>query len=233
MLKRTFTGLLVMIFSHMLVSNGAAADGSSPQEQALVPMDVPGVSSVYARPGATLANYSSVILAESHVAFRKNWDRDHNRGASLRNRVDARDMERIRAEIAALFQEVFSEELASSGLQLVNEPGELTMLIRPAILDLDITAPDTQSPGRSRTFVESAGSMTLKLEIYDAATGDLIVTVLDSRSSARSSGRGRFAFEANRMTNRAEAERMLRGWAGQLSDHLVAARAANNTAAVR
>jgi hypothetical protein len=35
------------------------------------------------------------------------------------------------------------------------------LLLRPAIIDLDITVPDSMSAGRSRTFTASTGAATL------------------------------------------------------------------------
>ena len=33
------------------------------------------------------------------------------------------------------------------------------MIVRPAIINLDVTAPDTPTAGRSRTYSSSAGEM--------------------------------------------------------------------------
>jgi hypothetical protein len=65
-----------------------------------------------------------------------------------------------------------------------------------------------------------AGEMTLALELRDAVTGTLLA---EARDRQRGIDRGRFTV-ANSVTNRAEAERVLRGWAMRLRDSLDAAR---------
>jgi len=68
-------------------------------------------------------------------------------------------MEKIKADVAELFREVFTEKLGmDGGYEIVEAAGDDVLLVRPAIIDLDITAPDTMSAGRSRTYTSSAGT---------------------------------------------------------------------------
>ena len=62
--------------------------------------------------------------------------------------------------------------------------------------------------------------MTLKLEIYDSVTGDLIATASDRRESPR---RGYLQWTTS-VTNNAEARRMLQRWAVSLVERLDEAR---------
>lgn len=174
------------------------------------------VKAVYAVPGATLEPYTKVILDDCHVAFRKNWDRDYNRRVTLDRRVSASDMEKMKSSLAEEFRKVFTDELEKGGYEVLDQAGDDVLLIRPALLDLDVSAPNVQSASRTRTYVASAGSMTLYMELYDSVTGAIIAKVLDPKAS----NRGGFAMEANRVTNKAEADRMLRSWARLLSNHL-------------
>ena len=68
----------------------------------------------------------------------------------------------------------------------------------------------------TRTFVASAGQMTLYMEMYDSATSTLIARVVDPEAADS----GGIAMAANRVTNSAEAERILHRWAKLLNDHL-------------
>ena len=72
---------------------------------------------------------------------------------------------------------------------------------------------------RSRTYVTSAGQMTLYMEMYDSATSDLLVRVIDPQEGDR----GGMGFQANRVTNSMEAKEILNRWATLLSNHLSAA----------
>lgn len=227
-MMRPTSGALTLSSALLLTSIGttqAADTFPDTLPDGLVRVEVSGVVAVYARPGATLEGYSEVILEKCHVAFRKDWERDYNRSTSFSARVDATDMERIRSSLSEEFQQIFREELTEGGYGLVDAPGDDVLIIRPALLDLAVTAPDTQSAGRSRSYVTSAGSMTLHMELLDSATGDVIATVIDPESP----GRGRLAFDANRVSNKAEADKVLRKWARLLREHLRTAREATRS----
>lgn len=186
-------------------------------EDGLVRIDSQKVDAVYWAEGATLASYDAVMLIDTPVAFRKNWMRDYNASRmSLSDRADEKDMERIRAELGQAFREVFTEALTEAGYKVVNEPGHNVLTLRPAIVDLDVSAPDLQSASITRTYTADAGEMTLYMELFDAATGSKIGQVID-RESAIDSGRIEYT---NRVTNRAEANRILGKWSDLLTEAL-------------
>ena len=179
----------------------------------LVPVKDAKVGMAYIDPKADFSVFKRVMILEPFVAFRSNWQRDQNRG-SRRNRVSTRDMERIKSDTANLLRDVFIEQLqADGGFEIVEEGGDDVLLIRPAIIDLDITAPDTMSAGRSRTFTASAGAATIYIELFDSVSGQIIGRAAD-RQTVRS--RGGAVTWSNRVTNSAEARRMFRGWADTL-----------------
>jgi len=70
----------------------------------------------------------------------------------------------------------------AGGYQVVTEPGPDTLLVIPAIVDLYITAPDTNVAARSRTYTANSGRMTLVLELRDSVTGETLARVVDSQS---------------------------------------------------
>lgn len=175
---------------------------------------------VYAKPGADLSGYRHVQLLDAYVAFKKNWERDQRSSSASPLRITSNDIEEIKNDTAAEFRKVFTEELNSSGYTVVDAAGDDVLLIRPAIINLDVSAPDTMSAGRTRSYTESAGEMTLYIELYDSVTGDLIAKVID-RKADRSSG---FYTWTNRATNRAAADRIMKGWADILVEALNEAR---------
>lgn len=175
------------------------------------------MANVWAQPGADLSQYERVYIAEPLVAFKKNWQREQNRGHI---KVRSSDMERIKNNVAGLFIEVFTEELAKGGYTLANERAEDVLLIRPAIIDLDVTAPDVRTTARSQSFTTSAGSMTLYLELVDSETGDLLAKALDRRADRDS---GTMQWQTG-PANRAAAIRIMRPWAEALRNALDEAR---------
>lgn len=172
---------------------------------------------VYVKPGATLAPYNRIKLLNCYVAFAKDWQKDYNRQAmSPSRRVSDDDMERIKTELAGEFRKVFTKELQDKGdYQIVDEIAGDVLIVRPAIIDLMITAPESVAPGMSHTLVRSAGQMTLYAELFDGPTGEIIARVVDPRADQGNSG-----MLANQATNRAEADRILRRWADLLRDSL-------------
>lgn len=172
---------------------------------------------VYAQPGADLSRYKRVHLLDAYVAFKKDWRRDQNTGGHLR--VTASDMEEMKTELAKMFRDVFTTTLEEAGYKLVTELGEDVLIIRPAIINLDVTAPDTMSSGRTRSYSESSGEMTLYLELYDSVTNALIGKALDRQFDRDT---GYFQWQS-RVTNRAAAQRILKQWANVLKDGLDAA----------
>jgi hypothetical protein len=173
------------------------------------------LATVYADPDADLSVYNRVILLDATVAFKKNWKREQNQyGNPLR--VKDRDMVKIQEEVAATFREVFTKELVDGGYAITDEPGEDVLLVKPAIVDLDVIAPDIQSSTRTRSFSESAGEMTLNLELFDSLTDDKIAMATDRK---RDNYRG-YLERRTSVSNRSDAKRMMRGWAKALTSAL-------------
>jgi len=180
--------------------------------------DTKDIAVVYAEAGADLAQYNRIYLIEPYVAFKKNWQRDQNRGMGMK--VKNTDMERIKIRVRELFMEVFTNELEKGGYTLTNERAEDVLIVRPAIIDLDVNAPDIMSAGRTDTYVRSAGSMTLYLELYDAETDDLLAKALDLKADR---DRGFMHWQTG-PANRQAAKRMMQPWAEALREGLDEAR---------
>lgn len=199
----------------LTLTSVAAAKDDLPDQTAdgLSRIESKNVDAAYLQEGATLAPYTKVMLVECSVAFRKNWMKDQNRStADLTNKVNADDMERIKKSLSAEFDKEFTKVLEEGGYSVVQNPGEDVLLLRPAIVNLDVTSPDLKSVNTRRSYSASAGQMTLYMELYDSATSAKIGLVLDSQN-ARDNG---FMSVSNSVTNRAEAGRMLRKWSSLL-----------------
>ena len=204
-------GLVILATSMLSTSSQADDHGAETTWDGLVEIDTNEVYRAFADPDAEFGGFTSVAILEPYVAFRSNWKRDQNRSRS-RN-VRASDVERIKQDVAYLFVDVFTEQLDAAGYNVVNYGGEEVLVLRPAILDLDITAPDVNRAGRNRTYAASTGAATLALDLFDSLTGDLLGRAIDRRTARRAGG---FAMRSNRVTNRADARREFRVWADQL-----------------
>lgn len=177
------------------------------------------LDAVYWKKGASLAQYHRIKIAPPQVEFRKNWQRDQNANRfGATNRVTAKDMDRIRAGVAASFTEQFTKELTEGGYQITNEEGDDVLLLKPSIINLDVNAPDVSmnQPTRVTTYASSAGEMTLSMELYDSMSNSLIGRVIDRRVDPDY----RIYDITNSVTNRADANRIMRSWARTLREAL-------------
>ncbi len=184
-------------------------------DDGLVRVENTTAQAVYRDPDADMSHYDRVYITDVAVAFKKDWLRDQNRKQTAASqRLTQQDADRIKDTVAMEFTRIFTEELDKGGYPVVSTldtgvSNENLLILRPAIVDLDVTAPDVPTPGRSQTYTASNGSMTLYLEFYDAITGDLLGKVADARAV-----RDRNYLQiSNSVTNKAEADRMMRRWA--------------------
>lgn len=178
---------------------------------------------VYRKPGASLTAYGEYGLAPCEVAFKKNWLRDQNSSRlDLTNRITQKDVNEIKTKLGAECDKYFRTALEEPpAYKLVEQftEGEQVLVITPAIVNLDIAAPDTMSPGITRTYTTSSGEMTLYLEVIDGTTHEVLFRVVDRR---RAPDTGIMQW-TNSVTNKADADRILRYWAGKLRKALDAA----------
>jgi len=209
-----------IIFSLFLASFAVAAVAAT---------DLPAVSTdglhlvpdtklraVYMKPGANLSEYDKVALLDTYVAFAKHWQQEYNEDAPFDEQVSDKDMQEIRDRVSKEFARVFTQVLTKGGHQIVTDAGTGVLILRPAIINLEITAPDTMAPDMSMSFVASAGSMTLYLELYDGKTQAIIGRIIDPEA-ADDAG---IAEVANRVTNTADFDRVVNRWAELLNAHL-------------
>ena len=174
------------------------------------------VHAAFVHPDADFSVFKRVAILPALVAFRSDWQRRQNQGSRSRN-VRASDMERIKEDVADLLNDVFIEQLEAAGYEVVHDAGDDVLILRPAILDLDVVAPDVSAASRSRTYTATTGAATLLLELFDSTTGQILGRAVDRRTAGRSGG---FATRSNRVTNRGDARREFRVWANQLVEFL-------------
>ena len=209
---------VVLLVSSLLVVVAPVAlaeEKGNPQPERtfdnLVAVEGAAMNMAFIDPDADFSVFKRVAILEPYIAFRSNWQRDQNR--SRTRNIRARDMDRIKADVATLFERVFTERLEDAGYEVVEMANEDVLLLRPAIIDLDITAPDTRAAGRSRTFTATTGAATLYIQLFDSYSGDIIGRAAD-RKSVRSAG-GQISW-SNSVTNNADARRMFGRWADTL-----------------
>lgn len=222
-LKRTGTFAASTIITAMLL--GLLMSGTAfAKKEKLPEVDSDGlhlqkntkVSVAYTVPDVDLSVYDKVKILDCYVDFVKNWEKHYNLDqVGLQGRVTDKDAENIKKRLATEFNREFTKVLTDKGYPVVDDVGPDVLLLRPALLNVDVTAPDVMSAGIQTTIVRSAGSMTLYMEMYDSATSKLLARVIDPEADDHG-----FAQAANRATNQHAADMILRNWADLLAKHL-------------
>lgn len=174
---------------------------------------------VYQLPNSSLSGYDKVILVDAYVAFRKNWLEERRSESIDPLSISKKDMEELTQRVAKEFRDEMTKELEKKGYAVVDktETGPDVLIVRPAIINLDIAAPDIGMASMHTYFVRSAGEMTLYAEIYDSVTSQMIVKVIDPEADDKWAGTG---VRANQVTNKAAADEIIRKWADALATHM-------------
>jgi hypothetical protein len=209
----SISALIACLFACTFVSVSMAKEKPPENWDGLERRKVKGLDNVYVRPDVQFTPYKSVQLEPTSVEFQKNWakSQDFNR------RPSAEDMQKIKDKLSELMREGFTQELVKGGYTVVDAPADDTLLVRTAIINLFINAPDLQDAGITRSYTTSAGSMTLVLEARDGPSGQLLARVVDSRSDDQAGGS---LMWTNSATNTADAKRMIAEWAKRLRQSL-------------
>jgi hypothetical protein len=195
----------------MMIPGVAALAADARLEEAmsydgLEKISVKGIDLAYARPGAKLSTYNRVMIDPVEIAFSKSWNPKAT-GRVLP--ISDADRDRIRSGVARIVHEEFVRELQSnSGYQVVTEAAPDVLRVKANIANLYVNAPDNNATN-TRTYVLSAGEMTLVAELYDSETGQVEARLVDRRE-ARSSGRLQLT---GAMQNADEARTIAAAWA--------------------
>jgi hypothetical protein len=176
-------------------------------------INIKGIDMAYALPGATLSGYSKVMISPIDVRFHKDWKPTV---AGTRRNLSSSEQQKIRDDVAKIVYNAFVEELQKGGYSVVAEPGPDVLLVRAAIVNLYITAPDVMTPGRTRVYTVSAGEMTLVAELADSDTGEIVARVLD-RAQARTTGNFQLS---SSVSSASEARSAASSWAKTLRGEL-------------
>jgi hypothetical protein len=213
---QSISRLLTLSAATLLLAACASAPRFDYSHDGLELREVRGLDEVWVRPGTDFSNYQELLVEPVEVAFDPHWD-----PRRVGSRLPLRDKEReeIRTDTAELFDQTFREELAGAErFELVDEPGDNTLIFAPQIIDLVINAPeDRTATSPVRTYVSEFGRVTLIAELKDAETGAILARIAD-REVARAISPLEFA---DRLANEREGKRVVRQWADALIEQLV------------
>lgn len=207
--RRHFTAFALSGLAFAAAARPALAAKPPAEWDGLVKVKAKNFELVYLRPGADFRGYAKVILDPTEIAFEKNWKRDYNSSSiSSSMQVSDKDIQRMADEGRKGAGEILRKAYAAGGYPVVDDPAADVLRVRTALVDITVSAPDTDSPGITRTYARDAGGATLVVEARDSLTGALLGRAIDSRTIDD------FTMEwRNRVTNRADFGRQVETWA--------------------
>ena len=175
-------------------------------------------AAVYVRPGAKFGGYDKVAILQCFVAFQRNWADNMNEENPLS--VPPQEMQQIKQKLSAEFMKVFTAQVTAGGYPVVDDAAKDVLVLRPAIINLQIQAPDPMS-GPGAVISQSAGQMTLYLELYDSVSSELLARVIDAESAGNVGGT--FGWQTS-SSNLMAADEILKKWSDTLVKYLEQAR---------
>jgi hypothetical protein len=183
-------------------------------------INIKGLDLAYAKPGASLAAYKRFKIDPVMVEFDKSWDPTRT---GSRIKLSAEERENIRTSVAKLVEDEFVKALQQGGAyQIATESAPDVLRVKVNIVNLYVNAPSGTGAGRSRTYVSSAGQMTLLAELVDSASGQVLARVADRREANGGAARMQMA---DKVINEGEARQVAADWARILRKAMDKARA--------
>jgi Protein of unknown function (DUF3313) len=216
-----FLRISTILFTGLLYCAGAAA-AHLPEVTAdgLHLVKQTDFGAVYLKPGAKLGQYDKVAVLECFVAFQRDWVQNMN--AQMADSVTPEMVQKIKTTLAAQFMKVFKQQLSQAGYSVVDDAARDVLVLRPAIVNLQVQAPDPMSnPGV--VYSQGAGQGTLYLELRDSVSSELLARVIDTEVAENLGGT--FGYQDSTQ-NLVQADTILKKWADRLVQFLKAARSA-------
>lgn len=166
-----------------------------------------GADLLYLRPGADFHGYNAIILDPAEVAFHKDWQRDIN-SSRRSGRISDSDVRAAINEARDKLRKSFENKFRQAGFQIVTAPGENVARVFVGVANVQVTAPEMNTAGRSRVFAREAGYATLVIEVRDSLSGELLGRAVDQGIAGDT-----FAMSRDRVSNWADFEQLFDDWA--------------------
>ena len=196
--------------SHGVGSSDATTEGLKRLERS-------GFRDAWVRPGTDFADYTKITLAAPEVRYRREPRDTRYRSSSSNFALSEPQMESFKRYLT----EALEAELAKSDhYELSPSSGPEVLLIQPSVIDLVVKVPTFREPGRSNFFTRSTADITLRIELRDSQSGDILARMED-RKEARQVGRMMTdLYWSNSVSDAAAVRNVFRRWARILRRHL-------------
>ena len=199
--------LKILLATAFLATASAVAADLPTSWDGLVEVKSKKMEFVYLLPNADFRPYSKIQYDPVEIATRKDWLQNYNDSAAgFDKRLSDGDVRAAIAEASGKFDKYFSDGFAKAGYTIVNAPGQDVLRVSVNVLNVEVSAPDTNSTGT--TFTADAGQAALVVEVRDSLTNQLLGRAID-RQLAGDEG----PMMRTSASNWADFEDMFKTWA--------------------
>ncbi|MBD1388990.1 DUF3313 family protein [Neiella sp. HB171785] len=184
------------------------------QTTQLTAVESPRVDQLLVNEAADFARYDNLMLAQVQVSFR---EKAYRSSFSTRNQMN-RAIANVTPKIQQLFAETFSAVTKQQGhFQMVSQHTDNTLVVVPRLVDVYLANLDDMShSGRTSVYAQSAGHMTLVVDLYDASTGEMLARAVDHQQATEWSR----AVRQSSVDNTQQIRRMVTSWTTDLNQGL-------------
>jgi hypothetical protein len=166
----------------------------------------------YVDPDVDFSKYNKILLiplAVDHVEIKQ----PSSSGSMTRNKNrkwELTDTDKVKLQEA--FHDAMVKQFSDKGgYPIVTEPGDDVMTIQGTLLGIAPSSPKddnlSRSTGRSTTYTEGAGAMSVMVALGDSESGEVLGVMKDTRASASYWGRN------NSVSNWSDVRTMFNSWA--------------------
>lgn len=177
----TMRNLLFSLACVALLSASFALADEAARFDGLEAVDSNRLSHVHRAPEADFRRYRQVVIDDVTVDFARGWERRVRQSGYL---LRGEDVDRIRADVAAVVRESYAEHLRSRGYEVVPalaDAGPDALRVSPRLVDVDVYPTDVGNNRFSVVRGRSIGELTLDIDYRDAASGALLASVQDRK----------------------------------------------------
>lgn len=187
-------GMFALFLAPLLLAPSLHADIDPAQVDGMTATEWDDVDTLYTRGEVDLTRFRSVLIETPSVEMRPGWLRQQNRiRVSPQDRIRPEDEAKIQEELSADLVDRFTATLDRAGFEVVDEAGPDTLVVRPALVQVDVFDPNLayrQTARRVTVPAAQAGSnliatdMTLQLRFFEGDS-DAALVVAEDRLQAR------------------------------------------------
>jgi hypothetical protein len=170
--------LLAAVAAGCLTRELVADVDAPPDADGLVPLRGAGLGEAWIRPGTNLARYQRIRLEPVEFQFRPVPEVSPGaRATATEFPVSPVDRDRLIDEVSAVLREELG---ASRRLTLTDEGGPDVLVVEIAILDIVSRVPP-DIPARNELYLDSVGEATLRLQLKDDQSRELLARTSERR----------------------------------------------------